>query len=152
MILYTKTLSTQDPERGTSKSAGIDIFIPNTFRPTNLKHGDSIKINSGLKFKIPKDHVMILFNKSGVASKKGLQVGACVIDEDYQGEVHINLIKTTKEECVLYPGEKIVQALILPVKYPVPYQVTDQEELYKGEITERGEGGFGSTDKEKKSK
>ena len=93
---FLKTRDVKDPNRGTPQSAGIDLFIPNDFTPQFIKPGDSILIPSGLKINVPKDHVFIMMNKSGVAVKKHLDVGACVIDEDYQGEIHIHLINAGK--------------------------------------------------------
>ena len=101
----------------------------------------SALIPSGIKVEIPKGFALIAFNKSGVATKKGLTVGACVVDEDYQGEVHIHLINQTDKAVFLQPGEKIVQFVLVPMAY------IGLEEVYEihQEETERGQGGFGST-------
>lgn len=69
----------------------------------------------------------------------------CVVDEDYQGEVHIHMTNVGKEPVTIAPGDKIVQFILLPVLYAQPVEVPI-EELYEQE-TERGAGGFGSTDK-----
>ena len=81
----------------------------------------------------------ICFNKSGVALK-GLQVGACVVDEDYTGEVHLHIINTTENNINIQPGQKLVQFLLIPVLYDT-IEVVDELERE----TERGSGGFGST-------
>ena len=84
-------------------------------------------------------------------------VGACVVDEDYQGEVHINMINTNEEKeyhadghyvkdsgiVTITPGEKLVQFLLVPINY-AGLQELPIEQLYTAE-TSRGEGGFGST-------
>jgi dUTPase len=56
-----------------------------------LKQGERCLIPSGIKVDVPAGHALIAFNKSGVAVKKGLDVGACVVDVGYQGQVHISL-------------------------------------------------------------
>ena len=84
-------------------------------------------------------------NKSGIALKKNLQVGACVIDEDYQGEVHIHLTNIGTQPCSIEGGDKIVQCLLMPINYDVVELATDEDDMWNGEETERGEGGFGST-------
>ena len=84
-------------------------------------------------------------NKSGVATKKGLIVGACVVDEDYQGEIHLHVINTSNERVSVEPGEKLVQMLLIPVFYDILEEVNSEEELFGGEQTVRGQGGFGST-------
>ena len=56
---------------------------------------------------------LVAFNKSGVAVKKQLYAGACVVDCGYQGEVHINLTNVGKEEQYIKPGDKIIQFVLL---------------------------------------
>jgi dUTP pyrophosphatase len=129
------------PSRGTSASAGIDFFVPNDFEPKTLKIGEHTLIPSGVKVQVPEGHAMVAFNKSGVATKNGLIVGACVVDEDYEGEVHLHVINVTDGEVAINPGMKLTQFVLLPVNYSTP------EEVYQLESrnTERGSGGFGST-------
>lgn len=133
------------PARGTSKSAGIDLFIPNDFESKTLLPGESVLIPAGIKANVPKNYAFVAFNKSGVATKKNLSVGACVIDEDYQGEIHIHVYNYGNQPTTINPGEKIIQCVLLPVLYAPIEIVNTEEELWDGEITERGEGGFGST-------
>lgn len=137
------------PTRGTPQSAGLDFYVPNDVLfggiDICLKPGDSVVIPSGIKVEVPKGYALIGFNKSGIAVKRHLYVGACVIDEDYQGEVHLHLINTSAEVQSIMPGEKLVQGLLLPISLEDVVEMKDEEELYNGEKTERGEGGFGST-------
>ena len=139
----SKIRPVKTPTRGTEKSAGIDFYTPEDFIKKSLWLNDSIVIPSGIKVKVPHGFALVGFNKSGVAVKKGLQIGACVIDEDYQGEVHIHLTKVCGEPISIEPGEKIAQFILIPVFYD-SIKVVDIEDLYQ-EQTERGEGGFGST-------
>jgi dUTP pyrophosphatase len=143
---FLKIRDVKTPTRGTPQSAGIDLYIPNDFPETTILPGLSTLIPSGLKVNVPEGHAFIAFNKSGVATKKGLQVGACVIDEDYQGEIHIHLTNVGDESQIINPGDKIIQCVLLPVNYETVELVESEEELWNGEITQRGEGGFGSTD------
>lgn len=140
-----KVRDVKTPTRGTSKSAGIDLYIPNDFKTTTLQPNESIFIPSGIKVKIPDNRALVAFNKSGIASKKNLLIGACVIDEDYMGEIHIDLKNVGTEPQTLHPGDKIIQLLTLQVEYDEPELVDSEQELFEGIITERGEGGFGST-------
>lgn len=136
------------PARGTSKSAGIDLYVPNDFPGTHyLAPGQSVSIPSGLYFKIPTKHALLVMNRSGIALRKSLQVGACLIDEDYQGEVFVHLINIGDDVQEINPGEKLVQLVLIPVNY-IGVEVADNlTDLYGGKVTERGENGFGSTDK-----
>ena len=139
----SKVREVKTPTRGTEKSAGIDFYVPQGREYIRLSPGESCLIPSGIKADVPKGHALIAFNKSGVAVKKGLHVGASVVDEDYQGEIHINLMNVSKEEVVISPGEKILQFILLPVFYD-NIEVVSEESLFKS-VTERGTGGFGST-------
>jgi dUTP pyrophosphatase len=158
---YSKIRDVKSPSRGTSQSAGIDFFIPtewNNGEPYSIPPGGRVLIPSGIKVNVPTGYALIAFNKSGIASKTGLMVGACVVDEDYQGEVHINMINTNQPSeyydmdghyatnpghVTITPGDKLVQFILLPINYSNPEETT-LEELYTN-TTERGEGGFGST-------
>ncbi len=142
---FLKIRPVKDPTRGTSKSAGIDLYIPFEISTIELKPGESTLIPSGLKVDVPKNHVFVAMNKSGIATKKGLSVGACVIDEDYQGEIHIHLTNVSNKSTTIEGGDKIVQCLILPINYEGVEMVSDESEMWNGEVTERGSGGFGST-------
>lgn len=140
----SKIRNVKTPERGTPLSAGLDFFVPNDFPGEHfLLPGDAVNIPSGIKVKVPHGFALVFMNKSGVAVKKGLQVGACVVDEDYQGEVHLHVRNTSTDVQSIKPGEKLVQALLIPIDY-CDVEVVNVDELYE-EGTQRGEGGFGST-------
>ncbi len=134
------------PTRGTPQSAGLDFYVPNDVLfggiDICLKPGDSVVIPSGIKVEVPKGYALIGFNKSGIAVKRHLYVGACVIDEDYQGEVHIHLTNVGKGASYISPGDKIAQFILVPVLYA---DIEEVDELHKVP-TERGTGAFGSTD------
>ena len=138
----SKVRPVKTPQRGTPESAGIDFFVPEGMI-AKLAPGDSCLMPSGIKANVPSGHALIAFNKSGVAVKKSLHVGACVVDEDYQGEIHLNLINVGASVAEIKSGEKIVQFILLPVFYDTIEEV-EFKNLYEDE-TVRGEGGFGST-------
>ena len=76
---FTKTRDVKSPTRANSTDAGIDFFIPNDYEGTDLVPGESAFIPSGVKVNVPEGFALIAFNKSGVAVKKNLHVGACVV-------------------------------------------------------------------------
>lgn len=140
-----KTRDVKTPTRGTAGSAGLDFYVPYDFAgPHTLLPGMDANIPSGIKVKVPHGYALIFKNKSGVAVNKGLQVGACVVDEDYQGEVHLHVRNVSPDVQFVDNGTKIVQALLVPVLYEDVEEVSTEEELFP-EKTVRGEGGFGST-------
>ena len=144
MIYKMKVQKLRDvktPNRGTSVSAGIDFYVPEDFETTTLKPGESVLIPSGIKVQVPRGYALIAFNKSGVSVKQGMSVGACVVDEDYEGEVHLHMINTSDKDQVIATGQKIVQFVLIPVSY---FDVEEVDEI-QSRNTERGAGGFGST-------
>lgn len=140
-----KIRDVKTPTRGTAGSAGIDFYIPNDY-PVSLctiAAGERFFIPSGIKANVPEGYALIAMNKSGVALKKSLLIGACVVDSDYQGEIHLHLINAGKKDVSIEPGEKLVQFLLVPVNY-CKVEVVAEDELFPTETT-RGAGGFGST-------
>lgn len=149
--MYVKMSKTRDvkvPQRANSGAdAGIDFFIPNDYNgKTEIAPGQSVKIPAGIKVEVPAGYALVFFNKSGVAAKRSLIVGACVIDHGYSGEVHINMINAGDQTQFIVPGEKIVQGILIPV---VTFETIEvpEDELYSAihVAGSRGAGGFGST-------
>lgn len=141
-----KVRNVKTPTRGTALSAGLDFYVPNDFQATILPPGKDINIPSGIKVKLPHGYCLKMDNKSGVALRNKLVVGATIIDEDYQGEVHLHVFNLSRDEAItIKPGDKLVQGLLIPVSYEGVEEVGSLEELYGGKVTQRGEGGFGST-------
>ena len=95
-----------------------------------LYAGQQILIPSGIKAKIPEGYALIAKNKSGVASKKGITKMAELIDEDYQGEIYFNLLNTSKQDIYIDENEKIIQFILVPVKYNDIEEVSSLEELF----------------------
>ena len=160
---FAKVRDVKSPERGTEKSAGIDFFIPNDFVKTSVNPGEDILIPSGIKAKLPEHYMLMAAEKSGVVTSKQacekagrkpkqgafssiIIIGAKIVDGDYQGEIHIHLINVGKDAVTLYPGMKIAQFILVPVLYDELEECLE-EELFK-EVSDRGDGGFGSTGSE----
>lgn len=136
-----KIREVKTPTRGTSKSAGIDFYTPDDLTPILLGPGEDALIPSGIKAQVPAGHALIAFNKSGIATKNKLIKGAEVVDEDYQGEIHIHVFNNGKHTTLINPGQKLIQFVLLPVNY----ENTEVVESLENQESERGEGGFGST-------
>jgi len=137
------------PKRSNPSDAGLDIFFsPEDDKAVRVFPGQSVVLETGLKFGVPHGYMLEVKNRSSVASKRSLLVGACVIDSGYAGEVKINLHNVGGEPQLVQPGDKIAQIVMVPVVHFRP-TLTDEESLYVDSITisDRGEGGFGSTGK-----
>ena len=158
---YCKVRDVKSPERGTPGSAGIDFFVPNDFAPASVRPQHDLLIPSGIKMNIPHGFMLLGVDKSGIATSflaccragrtpkaesfnSSVIIGAKLIDEDYQGEIHIHIINVGQEIIHIRPGMKIAQFVLAPVNYESLEETT--EFLLFNEVTERGKGGFGSTD------
>ncbi|WP_101048892.1 dUTP diphosphatase [Macromonas nakdongensis] len=115
---------------------------------TGIDHGQPVMCCTGLAFEVPQGHVMLIFSRSGHGINQGLRLANCVgvIDPGYTGEVMVKLTQDMLYDAELdarwsfvKPGDRIAQALILPVPR-VEFEVAEQLT-----ITERGANGFGST-------
>lgn len=143
-MYFSKTREVISPSRGTDIAAGIDFFIPVDFGSRTLLPNESVRIPSGIHCSVPKGFMLLALNKSGVAVNKNLIVGAQVVDEDYQGEIHLHVINVGMQSTTIRANEKLVQFILIPVNYAKPVEI-EIEKLYS-ETTARGTGGFGSTD------
>ena len=138
------------PSRGYQTDAGIDLFYcPNNEKKlydcTNAYHippKTSRVIPTGIKVEVPYGYMLEVKNKSGIASKRQLLVGACVVDCGYNGEVFVNLPNVGHATQVLRSGDKIAQAVLLPVSYCAIEEVFEDN---LNQTSARGSGGFGST-------
>lgn len=155
-----KVRDVKTPVRGTSKSAGIDFFVPNDYFEAHVAPGADILIPSGIKADIPEGYMLMAADKSGVVTsrvavvasgktaKPGsfdsvLIIGAKICDEDYQGEIHIHLINVGQRHVIIKPGMKIAQFILVPVNYE-SIELVDEKDLFS-KVSERGEGSFNST-------
>lgn len=110
--------------------------------------GVRVTIPSGIKtWILEKDSALIAFNKSGLASNKGIVVTAQVVDADYTGEIHVGLLNTSEDVVYFNQGDKIGQFLHLDVHLDDWKQISAEEYQELSSSSDRGEGGFGSSDK-----
>ena len=140
-----KTREVKTPERS-GINAGFDFFVPNDYPESILKPAHQVVVPSAIKVRIPRGHALIAFNKSGIAMHKHLQIGACVIDENYTGIITLHLHNIGTKIQRIFPGMKLVQFILLKVNYADIKVFRNENEMYKNFNTkERGDKGFGST-------
>ena len=126
-------------------------YLNQTFQVIETRSGkgvaippfSTVKIPTGFATNIPHGYFAAGFARSGVATKKGLRPANCtmIIDEPYTGEWMVPLHNDTPEFQVIEHGDKIAQFVLLP--YP-KVNLIEVDEL---DVTERGDGGFGSSGK-----
>lgn len=124
-------------ERATDGSAGFDLRVN---EDVVFHAGDSRLVGTGTRVAIPDGHVGLVFIRSSMAVKRGLQLqnSVGVIDADYRGEVKVALRNASEAGTSVIRGERIAQLVVVPF-------VGDVERVDALDGTERGEGGFGST-------
>ena len=150
MILeYTRTHENViDPIRANPSDAGLDVFYcpANENQALAINPSESRLAPTGLRFGVPHGYMLEVKNRSSVAAKHSLLVGACVVDSGYDGEVFINLHNGGKAPQFIKPGEKIAQLVLIPV---IPFRArhNNSGDLYGDDITisDRGDGALGST-------
>lgn len=136
------------PTRANPSDAGIDLpFNPSNFETITIQPGETKILGTGMKFGIPHGYMMQIMNRSSMAAKRQLIVGACVVDAGYNGEVFVNLHNIGSQEQVIEPGDKIAQGVFIPVVNARLIEALD-DELYDRNnivISNRGDGSLGST-------
>jgi len=132
------------PHRAHTTDAGMDLFYcPENDTSIHIPPGASVVLPTGLKMGVPAGHMLEIKNKSGIASKKQLLVGACVVDSGYDGEIFVNLHNTSQETRTIETGQKIAQAVLVPVVTPTLIEI-GEDKVYDSD-TSRGSGALGST-------
>ena len=138
------------PGRANPSDAGLDVYwCPSEERAVLIGPGYNAILETGLKFAVPHGYMLQVMNRSSMAAKKSLVVGAHCIDAGYEGEVFIDLHNIGNETQSLMPGDKIAQLVLVPVISFRPFEC-EADELYEDSIviSNRGTGALGSTDKE----
>mgnify|MGYP003149938892 FL=1 len=136
------------PIRAHAADAGVDLFYcPDKkhalYGTDYCVHPSESKIvPTGIKVEVPYGFMLEIKNKSSVAAKKQLLVGACVVDSGYDGEVFVNLHNVGAESRVIQPGQKIAQGVLIPVE---PCVVVECGTDTLNENSTRGAGALGST-------
>jgi dUTP pyrophosphatase len=136
----------QSPVRENPSDAGLDVRLYAPEGSCKVYPGSSVVLPTGIKIEVPHGYAVEVKNRSGVASKRQLIVGACVIDSGYAGQIFINLHNVGPHVQELNHGDKIAQLVMYPIVTPRLLEV-EESELYRDDVTisARGEGGFGST-------
>jgi deoxyuridine 5'-triphosphate nucleotidohydrolase len=124
------------PTRGSSLAAGLDIYA---IEDLTIRPGERALARSGLAVAIPEGYYGRLAPRSGLATQKGLDTLAGVIDADYRGELRCLLYNAGSETIHLPAQSKICQLIIERIITPAAAWADEISE------TDRGDSGFGST-------
>lgn len=136
-------MAEQLPAYATPGSAGLDLRACLDAAVT-LEPGQTFLVPTGLAIHIADPGLAaVILPRSGLGHKHGVVLGNLVglIDSDYQGQLMVSVWNRSQTAFVIQPMERIAQLVIVPV---VQAQFRVVEEFG---ASDRGEGGFGSTDK-----
>lgn len=132
------------PVRAHKTDAGMDFFYcPGEPTVLGVEPGQSVLLPTGIKMEVPEGFMLQIMNKSGIASKRSLVTGACVVDEGYTGEIFVNLHNIGSETNFIESGQKVAQGVFVKIEKPQLWEI--KEDNIYGESTSRGAGALGST-------
>ena len=132
------TKSATVPTKNNTSDAGWDLYA---VEDAVINSGDRTTIATGVAMAIPEGYVGLIWPRSGLAVKSGVDVFAGVIDSGYRGEIKVCLYNSSKEELKITTGDRIAQFLL---QESPSFSLTIVDSL---DITERGGDGFGSSGK-----
>jgi dUTP pyrophosphatase len=123
------------PDYATEGAAGADLRAAEA---VTLAPGARSAVATGISVEIPPGHVGLVWPRSGLAVRQGIDTLAGVIDSDYRGEVKVVLVNHGTEPFAIAAGDRIAQLLVQPVA---------RVRFTRAALapTGRGAGGFGST-------
>lgn len=118
--------------------AGFDLRARHD---VTLEPGERASVPTGVAVAIPIGHAGLVLPRSGNAARHGIGLvnSPGLIDSGYRGELSVLLVNHGSETVRFERGDRIAQLVVVALA-PVTWR--EVEEL---SVTERGEGGFGST-------
>ena len=132
------TETAQMPIKANKSDAGFDLYADedNWVFAKNRK-----TIKTGVSLEMPDNLAGLIWPRSGLSVKQGIDVLAGVIDAGYRGEIMVCLYNTSDEDVEIKRGDRIGQMIFQEV--PV-ISLQLREQLGS---SQRGSNGFGSTGK-----
>jgi dUTP pyrophosphatase len=130
------------PQYAQYGDAGMDLTA------TSFRVSDTfMEFGTGIAVQIPYGYVGLLFPRSSItksAQGVSLKNSVGVIDSNYRGEILVRFELPYSGHTVgniPVVGDKVAQLLV------IPYPTVHMEEVQELSDSNRGQGGFGSTDK-----
>ncbi|MEO8120293.1 MAG: dUTP diphosphatase [Rhodoferax sp.] len=136
-------MAEQLPAYATSGSAGLDLRACLS-EPLTLQPNAWQLVPTGIAIHLADpSFAAIILPRSGLGHKHGIVLGNLVglIDSDYQGQLMVSAWNRSDVVFTIEPMERIAQLVIVPVVQAQFNVVTEFP------VSERGEGGYGSTGK-----
>ena len=96
------------PTKAYSHPAGCDLHAPGTMLLPARNH---LVIPMGIAVTLPPGTYGRIAAKSGLAAKKGIDIGAGVIDNDYNGEISVVIFNHSDDNIIITENEPIAQLI-----------------------------------------
>lgn len=126
------------PTQANSSDAGWDLYASEDRYIAPRRRG---LIKTGISLEIPNGYAGLIWPRSGLSVKHGVDVLAGVVDAGYRGEVGVCLFNSSETQLTISKGDRIAQILFQQVPQ---FQLFEIDQLSS---SERGSGGFGSSGK-----
>jgi dUTP pyrophosphatase len=126
------------PSKANDGDAGWDLYASESLV---ILPSSRMLVGTSVAIVIPSGSVGLIWPRSGLAVKQGIDIFAGVIDAGYRGEIKVCLFNSSNEDVKITEGDRIAQLLVQKINH-----VTFKESETLSE-TFRGEGGFGSSGK-----
>jgi len=124
------------PGYASAGAAGADLRASEA---VEITPGGRAAVPTGVRLQIPPGHVGLVWPRSGLAVRHGIDTLAGVIDSDYRGEVRVVLVNHGDATFRIAPGDRVAQLLVQRVERAAFVAAPAIDD------TDRGGGGFGST-------
>jgi len=124
------------PTKANINDAGFDLYssvdtiIPSKQRKT---------VSTGIALQMPEHFAGLIWPRSGLSVKRGIDVLAGVVDSGYRGEIMVCLYNTSDENVSIQTGDRIAQIIF----QEVPRVIMEVHESLGS--SQRGDNGFGSS-------
>mgnify|MGYP005826148683 FL=1 len=124
------------PTRANKSDAGWDLY---SSEETSVLPSCRRTISTSVALAVPEGCVGLIWPRSGLAVKDGIDVLAGVVDAGYRGEVKVCLYNCGEKTFQIETGDRIAQILIQKIE---DVELVETDNL---ETTQRGDDGFGSS-------
>lgn len=121
------------------KDKGNNGWDLSSVEDVTLHPGERALVNTGLVCNFPDGIYGLIWPRSGLAVKSGLDILAGLIDSSYRGEIKVALINHSDFPINLPAGSKIAQ-MIIQREVEVEFDFVNTLDA-----TSRGDNGFGSS-------
>lgn len=96
-------------------------------------------VKTGIKVAIPDGCFGLLYSRSGLSAKHGIQIGAGIVDQNYRGELMCVMYNHSDTDFTVNYGDRIAQLLTIPIN------ISRYEKVDSLDETDRGDKRFGSS-------